>query len=58
MSLHSGIVRVQVWVTLGNAGTNLLLLGMLRVPLEWSTAGAAGAAILTATQLSRQSALR
>ena len=41
----------QLWVTIGNAALNTLLLLLLRVPMRWSPYGVMGAAVLTTTQL-------
>ena len=48
---EAGSLGFQLWVTVGNAGVNLLLLLLLGVPIQWSAHGTAGAGILTATQL-------
>ena len=50
-AVAAGTLEFQLWVTVGNAGLNILLLLMLHVPVRWSPWGAAGAAILTGTQL-------
>ncbi|KAL3933808.1 MAG: hypothetical protein SGPRY_000121 [Prymnesium sp.] len=47
----AGTLGFQIWVTLGNAALNLLLLSALSVSVRWNSWGAAGAAILTGTQL-------
>lgn len=47
----AGPLLFQLWVTVGNALLNLLLLILLRVELQWSGWGVLGAAALTATQL-------
>ena len=47
----AGALGFQVWVTLGNAALNFLLLLLLRVPLVWDIHGVVGAMCLTATQL-------
>jgi len=50
-AVAAGTLEFQLWVTFGNAGLNILLLLLLHVPVRWSPWGAAGAAILTGTQL-------
>ena len=47
----AGPLGFQLWVTLGNAGLNALLLVLLRVPARWDWWGVAGALVLTATQV-------
>ena len=50
-AVAAGTLDFQLWVTVGNTGLNLLLLLLLHVPVRWDWWGAAGAAILTGTQL-------
>ena len=47
----AGPLGFQLWVTLGNAGLNALLLLLLRVPARWDWWGVTGALVLTATQV-------
>ena len=48
---NAGTLGFQLWVTIGNASLNLLLLLLLHVPIRWSAPGMLGAMTLTLTQL-------